>query len=137
MGARLPEKKSAACIAWNEPCQKQGLPLGCDRLRRLQLDDKDNPYNTYQHEGLPPGPIANPGRKSMEAVISPDGSDFLFFVAKNDRGDLAYLLELIAAGKLRPVVERTYPLSDGREAVRYLGTGQARAKVVITNDVSG
>jgi NADPH:quinone reductase-like Zn-dependent oxidoreductase len=55
-----------------------------------------------------------------------------FFVAKNDREDLAYLLQLIAAGKLRPVIDRTYPLSEGREAVRYVGTGQARAKVVIT-----
>ena len=58
---------------------------GCDRLHRAQLDDTDNPYNTYQHEGLPPGPIANPGRRSIEAAISPDGSDYLFFVAKNDR----------------------------------------------------
>jgi NADPH:quinone reductase-like Zn-dependent oxidoreductase len=59
-----------------------------------------------------------------------------FFVAKNDRDDLAFLLELIAAGKLRPVVERTYPLSEGREAVRYVGTGEARGKVVITADQS-
>ncbi|HSD87852.1 MAG TPA: endolytic transglycosylase MltG, partial [Kofleriaceae bacterium] len=84
-GCLVPEKKSAACIAWNEPCAKQNLPPGCDRLHRAQLDDEDNPYNTYRHEGLPPGPISNPGRSSMEAVISPDGSDYLFFVAKNER----------------------------------------------------
>ncbi|NVB84903.1 MAG: endolytic transglycosylase MltG [Kofleriaceae bacterium] len=84
-GCLVPEKKSAACIAWNEPCAKQGLPVGCDRLHRAQLDDVDNPYNTYRHEGLPPGPISNPGRRSIEAVISPDGSDYLYFVAKNDR----------------------------------------------------
>jgi NADPH:quinone reductase-like Zn-dependent oxidoreductase len=59
-----------------------------------------------------------------------------FFVAKNDRDDLAFLLELIAAGKLRPLIDRTYPLSEGREAVRYVGTGEARAKVVITADPS-
>ena len=84
-GCLVPEKKSAACIAWNEPCAKQNLPPGCDRLHRAQLDDVDNPYNTYRHAGLPPGPIANPGRRSIEAVISPDGSDYLYFVAKNER----------------------------------------------------
>src|SRR5688500_5063431 len=62
------------------------------------------------------------------------GQRMKFFVAENNRDDLAFLLELIAAGKLRPVIDRTYPLSEGREAVRYVGTGQARAKVVITAD---
>jgi NADPH:quinone reductase-like Zn-dependent oxidoreductase len=62
------------------------------------------------------------------------GQRMKFFVAENKREDLAFLLELISAGKLRPVIDRTYPLSEGREAVRYVGTGQARAKVVITAD---
>jgi UPF0755 protein len=84
-GCLVPEKKSAACVAWNEPCAKQNLPPGCDRLHRAQLDDKDNPYNTYQHEGLPPGPISNPGKSSMEATLDPDGSDYLYFVAKSER----------------------------------------------------
>jgi NADPH:quinone reductase-like Zn-dependent oxidoreductase len=60
------------------------------------------------------------------------GQRIKFFVAKTGTTDLAFLLELIAAGKLRPVIDRTYPLSEGREAVRYVGTGEARAKVVIT-----
>lgn len=55
-----------------------------------------------------------------------------FFVAQPGLDDLAFLVELIEAGSLRPVIDRTYPLADGREAVRYVGTGQARAKVVIT-----
>jgi UPF0755 protein len=84
-GCLVPEKKTAACIAWNEPCAKQNLPPGCDRLHRAQLDDEDNVYNTYRHAGLPPGPISNPGRSSIAAVISPDGSDYLYFVAKNER----------------------------------------------------
>jgi len=60
------------------------------------------------------------------------GQRVKFFVARTVPEDLEFLRDLIAAGKLRPVVERTYPLSEGREAVRYVGTGQARAKVVIT-----
>ena len=55
-----------------------------------------------------------------------------FYVAQPGLDNLAYLTELIEAGKLRPVIDRTYPLSEAREAVRYVGTGQARAKVVIT-----
>jgi NADPH:quinone reductase-like Zn-dependent oxidoreductase len=56
-----------------------------------------------------------------------------FFVAKSDLEDLAQLRDLVVAGKIRPAIERTYPLGEAREAVRYIGTGQARAKIVITN----
>lgn len=42
------------------------------------------PYNTYRINGLPPGPIANPGRKALEAVLYPDDTSYLFFVSKND-----------------------------------------------------
>jgi len=45
--------------------------------------------------------------------------------------DLLVLKELAEAGKLRPVIDRQYPLTEAAEAVRYVGTGQARAKVVI------
>lgn len=46
----------------------------------------DSPYNTYKYAGLPPGPIANPGKSSIEAAISPDNSSYLYFVSKNDGG---------------------------------------------------
>jgi NADPH:quinone reductase-like Zn-dependent oxidoreductase len=55
-------------------------------------------------------------------------------VADPNLADLVILKELIEAGKVSPTIDRTYPLSEGVEAVRYLGTGQARAKVVITID---
>src|SRR4028119_7219 len=55
-----------------------------DRIRRIHLDDKENPYSTYAHPGLPPGPIANPGRYALEAVMNPDGTNYLYFVSRND-----------------------------------------------------
>ena len=45
-----------------------------------------NPYNTYQNAGLPPGPIANPGAASIAAALDPAATDYLFFVAKADGG---------------------------------------------------
>jgi UPF0755 protein len=73
-GCIVPIEKSEGCKKW-DPTQ---------RLRRAQLDDVDNKYNTYRHEGLPPGPICSPGEKSLAATVDPDGSDYFFFVAKDD-----------------------------------------------------
>jgi len=77
---------------------KIGMGLQCDptviyALERagrydgnLRRDDLqfDSPYNTYRYAGLPPGPIASPGRASLEAAASPAGVSYLYFVSKND-----------------------------------------------------
>ncbi len=62
----------------------QGKPLG-RRIRRSELDS-DNPYNTYRNAGLPPTPIANPGRESLLAVLNPPQTDYYYFVADGTGG---------------------------------------------------
>jgi UPF0755 protein len=52
-------------------------------IHRSDLENRD-PYNTYQHAGLPPGPIANPGEASLRAVLQPAGADYLYFVLRPD-----------------------------------------------------
>ena len=77
---------------------KIGMGLQCDptviyALERagrydgnLRRDDLqfDSPYNTYRYAGLPPGPIASPGRASLAAAASPATVPYLYFVSKND-----------------------------------------------------
>src|ERR671933_90082 len=54
------------------------------------------------------------------------------FVARQNRKDLILLKKLIEAGKLTPVIDRTYPLAEAPEAIRYLEEGHAQGKVVVT-----
>ena len=87
------ERPLIAGVFWNR--LKRGMPLQADptvryatkkfyrRLRRRDLRSR-NPYNTYVYPGLPPGPIANPGRASIRAVLYPAKTSYLYFVAKGD-----------------------------------------------------
>ena len=56
------------------------------RVTPSMLSDAQNPYNTYRHAGLPPGPIGNPGSASIEAVLFPAVGDEFFFVADGAGG---------------------------------------------------
>jgi UPF0755 protein len=61
-----------------------GEPLGRG-IRRSELDS-DSPWNSYKHAGLPPGPIANPGKASIAAVLRPAHTRELYFVANGSGG---------------------------------------------------
>ena len=71
-GCVVPLEKSSACEKFE------------GRIRTIHLRDKENPYSTYAHEGLPPGPISNPGKAAIQAVFRPKKSRYLYFVSKND-----------------------------------------------------
>jgi UPF0755 protein len=77
---------------------RKGMPLGADPtvkfavgdfgLKRILLrhieETASSPYNTYKNTGIPPGPICTPSIKSIEAVLDPADTDYLFFCAKSD-----------------------------------------------------
>jgi UPF0755 protein len=75
------------------------LMYRADRVGRAptpaERRDASNPYNTYAFKGLPPGPIANPGRAALEGVMNPTPTDFMFFVARRDgTGEHAFARDL-------------------------------------------
>ena len=70
-----------------DPTVIYGLGDGFDgNLRRKHLKDDSNPYNTYRHRGLPPSPIALPGRAAIHAALHPEDGKALYFVARGDGG---------------------------------------------------
>lgn len=94
--ARVPEERKAiAGVFWNRLDKGMRLEadptvqyaLGGHRERVLYRDlEVDSPYNTYRNVGLPPGPIASPGRLALEATLYPDSVPYLFFVATGQDG---------------------------------------------------
>ena len=94
--ARPDERPAIAAVYLNR--LRIGMALQCDptviyalqrvgkytgNLRREDLQ-VDSPYNTYRYPGMPPGPIAAPGKASLEAAVRPAASDYLYFVSRND-----------------------------------------------------
>lgn len=73
----------------SDPTIIYGIAGGKGRLDRglTRADiETTTPYNTYRIKGLPPGPIANPGRAALEAVLNPQPTDYLYFVADGSGG---------------------------------------------------
>ena len=78
-----------------DPTVIYGLGESFDgNLRRKHLQDESNPYNTYRHKGLPPSPIALPGREAIHAALHPLSGKSLYFVARGDGGH--YFSETLA-----------------------------------------
>ncbi len=87
------ERRLMAGVYYNR--LRLGMPLEVDasieyifpqhktEITRADLAN-DSPYNTYKHTGLPPTPIANPGRASIAAALDPQPSDYLYYVYKGD-----------------------------------------------------
>ncbi|MFN8640304.1 MAG: endolytic transglycosylase MltG [Candidatus Binatia bacterium] len=67
----------------SDPTVLYGRGGGRGALSRADLASAQ-PYNTYVHRGLPPGPIANPGRAALEAAVAPAPTAALYFVSRND-----------------------------------------------------
>jgi UPF0755 protein len=61
------------------------LPDFDGNLRKRDLQNPDNPYNTYRHNGLPPTPICNPTKMAIDAALYPAQTNYLFFVADKNR----------------------------------------------------
>ena len=70
-----------------DPTTAYGLGENFDgNLRRRHLDDESNPYNTYKHPGLPPGPICSPGLACLKAAARPEEHKYIYFVARGGDG---------------------------------------------------
>ncbi|MCM3710815.1 endolytic transglycosylase MltG [Sporosarcina luteola] len=87
------DRETIASVFYNR--MDEGMPLQTDptvlyalgkHKDRVLFEDLkiENPYNTYVHTGLPPGPIANAGRSSIEAVVDPSFTDYFYFLADKE-----------------------------------------------------
>jgi UPF0755 protein len=92
--AKLPEERPVIAAVYLNRL-KRGMPLQADptvqyalgrHVARVMYKDLeiDSPYNTYRHAGLPPGPIASPGKPAIVAALNPANVPYLYFVAHPD-----------------------------------------------------
>jgi NADPH:quinone reductase-like Zn-dependent oxidoreductase len=99
-----------------------------------QLKRVLNPEGTLVIVGGPRsrlvGPLAHIARMRLAALLS--RRKIVFFIAKFNRRDVNALRELVESGKVKPVVEKRYELSELADALRYMGQGHVRGKLVIS-----
>lgn len=99
-----------------DPTVQYALELQGKTVRNIAHADLsvDSPYNTYEHSGLPPGPIANPGEASLRAALEPAHTDYFYFVA-NDAG--GHFFSRTLAEHNRNVARYRHMLGIGMEPV--------------------
>ena len=92
--AKLDDERATVSAVFHNRLKKNMMLESCATVQYLFKEQKEvlsyndlkieSPYNTYINTGLPPGPIASPGRKSIEAALYPENVDYLFFFARDD-----------------------------------------------------
>lgn len=99
--AQVPsERPVIASVYYNR--LKKGMKLQCDATVQYALGKQKevltfsdlkvkSPYNTYLYEGLPPGPIANPGIESIKSALQPENTDYLFYVRNDIKNDGSHI----------------------------------------------
>lgn len=120
------ERATIAGVYWNrlrrgmllqaDPTVQYAVQLATgERKQRLWFKDLEieSPYNTYKHEGLPPGPVNSPGIKSIEAALYPATVPYLYFVAGED-GHHVFSRTLVEHNRAIEGVRRTSGRADGR-----------------------
>jgi UPF0755 protein len=120
------ERPMVASVFQNRLAKKMPLMTDPSVIYGLQLHGRwrgaiyqsdlarDTTYNTYLHTGLPPGPVANPGAKSLRAAMNPAASDYLYFVAAgaNPQGKSLFA---------RTLDEQEHNVAGYRHAVKKAG----------------
>jgi len=97
------------------------------------------PDATFVLVGGPRTPLIGPMSLLVKMKIAMLGSSqkFAFFIAQFNREDMQVLKDLLETGKLKPFVERTYPMASIAEAMNHVGMGHAQGKIVVTMGANG
>jgi UPF0755 protein len=121
------ERPLVASVLENRLTKKMALMTDPAVIYGLELDGRwrgtiyqsdlkfDTPYNTYLHAGLPPGPVANPGLKSLKAAMQPAQTDYLYFVAAGANPQGGSLFS-------RTIEEHEHNVAGYRNAVKKAGS---------------
>jgi UPF0755 protein len=149
--AKIPEERPRIASVYANR-MRIGMKLDCDptviyaallagrwrgTIYRSDLD-RDSPYNTYLHAGIPPGPIANPGMASLRAALAPETTDYLFFVALPDgSGHHAFSRDMAAHSRAVAEYRKGSPETDAKTHDGKTGGGGVPARTTARGNHRG